>query len=142
MSWRNNGDPGQRRQRAFAVAIMVLVTVGLSVTSAIQEQGGHWRPVNIVQTGTLLFLATAIALGSTTRFSIRYRDPALNDELTMANRASAALWGFWALMLAIGVAMLINLRWPLPLQETLPVLIGIGSIIAGARFVMLERRGA
>jgi len=141
MFWKNSGDPGDRRRRALTVSTLILVTTGVSVISAVSEHGDQWRSVDVVKTVSLLILALMIALAATTRFSARWHAPELNDELTMANRASAAVWGYWALMLALVGLALVNMRWPVPVSEALPLLIGFGAAIAGIRFVMLERRG-
>jgi hypothetical protein len=92
--------------------------------------------------GAILLLALVVAVRSTTSFSLSARVPALDDELTRANRASAAGWGFWALFGALVAAFAASLVWPLRVTDIAPLVLVIGAAVAGLRFIVLERAGA
>lgn len=141
MRLKSGLEPPERRRRSVIVAMLILLTSGVGVLDAISNHGDELRSVDKVHGGVLLFLALLIALRTTTGFRFGRRDPALTDELTTANRASAATWGFWALMTALAAALFVNMQWPLSMAETVPVLIATGAVSAGIRFVYLERQG-
>jgi hypothetical protein len=135
-------DPSERRRRSLVVAMMVLLAVGGgALDRAIFEHAGHWRLVDYVTVGALMLLALIIAVRSTTNFTLRARNPALDDELTRANRADAARWGYWVLMLALLGLFLANFRWRLGLADIAPMVLVAGAAAAGMRFAYLERRG-
>jgi hypothetical protein len=136
-------DPSERRRRSLVVGMMVLLAVGGSALDrAIFEHAGHWRLIDYVSVSALMLLASIIALRSTTNFSLRKRDPALDDELTRANRADAGRWGFWALMLGLIGLFAANFRWQLGLADIAPMVFVAGAAAAGMRFAYLERQGA
>src|SRR5436190_13963553 len=91
-------DPAERRRRTLFAVTLIMVTIGGGILNAASEHVGHWRSVDIVKVSSLLVLAFVLALRSTTAIRLKPRNPALDDELTRANRASAAGWGFWFLM--------------------------------------------
>ncbi|MCA8902673.1 MAG: hypothetical protein KDA53_15645 [Hyphomonas sp.] len=134
-------EPSERRRRAVIVTMLILLTSGVGAVEAISDHSDHLRSVDFARGGSLLFLALVIALRATTNFRFGRSDPALDDELTASNRASAATWGFWAVMTTLACALLVNLRWPLSVAETVPILIATGAVSAGIRFVFLERQG-
>ena len=135
-------DPSERRRRVMTVSMLYLVVLGGGALVMLWAPRDHWRPVDLVRIGGILSLALVLGLRATTNFRFTPRNPALDDELTRANRASAAGWGYWALMLALPALFVANFYWPMTLAETLPLLIVLGGVAAGLRFVLLERRGA
>ena len=143
MSDSKQHDPSERRRRSLLVGTMALLAVGGSALDrAIFEHAGHWRPVDYVAVGALMLLALVIAVRSTTNFSLRVRNPALDDELTRANRADAARWGYWVLMLSLAGLFIANFRWQLGLADFAPMVFVAGAAAAGMRFAYLERQGA
>ena len=143
MAENKQRDPSERRRRSLIVGVMVLFAVGGSALDrAIFEHAGHWRLVDYVAVSALMLLALIIAVRSTTSFSLRKRNPVLDDELSQANRADAARWGYWVLMLALFGLFLANFRWPFGLADIAPMVIVAGAAAAGMRFAYLERQGA
>lgn len=136
-------DPSERRRRSLLIGTMALMAVGGgALDRAIFEHAGHWRLVDYVSVGALTLLAIVIAVRSTTNFSVRARNPALDDELTRANRADAARWGYWVLMLTLLGVFIANFRWQLGLADIAPMVFVAGAAAAGLRFAYLERQGA
>ena len=135
-------DPTIRRRRSIVAGALVFVLIGLGSLQALSHQDEAWRPVEIVKIGSLMVLAVVLALRSTTGFRTAPRNPALEDELTQANRANAAQIGFWAMIAATVLAFVAGLTSDLTLAETAPQILGVGAISAAVRFVILERRGA
>ena len=143
MSTQQKRDPSERRRRALLLGIMVLFAVGGgALDRAIFQRAGHWRLIDYVTISAILFMALIIALRSTTNVGFTRRNSALDDELTRANRADAARWGFWVLMLALLGLFIANFRWPFGLADMAPMVIVAGAAAAGMRFVYLERAGA
>jgi hypothetical protein len=88
----------------------------------------------------LMFLSMVIALRSTTNFRFGKRDPALDDEFTRANRASAAQYGFLAMFITVAgvfIAEMSGVHEPILML----MMLAAGAIGAGARFAWLEGRG-
>ncbi len=135
-------DPTIRRRRAIVAGALVFVLIGLGSLQSMSHHDEAWRLVDIIKIGSLMALAVVLSLRSTTGFRITPRDPALEDELTQANRANAAQTGFWAMIAATVLAFVAGLNSDLTLAETAPLILGVGAISAAARFVILERRGA
>lgn len=138
----NPKDPADRRRRTLIAATLIMFVIGGAILQTASEHGDHWRTVDFVKVGSLLLLAFVLGLRSTTSIRLTKRNPALDDELTRANRASAAGWGFWILMLGLLALFVANFFEPMRVAETLPLLIVIGAATAGIRFAFLERRGA
>jgi hypothetical protein len=103
---------------------------------------GAWRTIDIVRVCAFLFLALVLGLRSTTAFSLLGRNAVLDDELTRANRATAARTGFWVLLLA-AMACFAAIVFGLEMSaaEALLAVIAAGAIAAAIRFSMVERRG-
>jgi len=122
-------------------ATAVLLVTGSGVVTAMSEHIGALRSVDIVKIGALLVLALLLALRATTSFRLTKRNPALDDELTRANRASAARAGFWAMMIGSAVALIGGLMTEIQVAEVAPLLLAMGAAGAGIRFAVLEARG-
>lgn len=134
-------DPADRRRRVIVAATAILIVVGAGVVTAASEHATHLRNVDIVKIGAVTFLALVLGLRSTTSFRLTKRNPVLDDELTRANRASAARSGYWAMMIGTAAALIANLFTPLQVGEIAPLLLAMGAAGAGIRFAVLEARG-
>jgi hypothetical protein len=134
-------DPSLRRRRAIVASTVILLVTGAAAMIALSEQGGALRSVDVVKIGALIVLALLLGLRATTSFRLAKRDPALDDELTRANRASAARVGYWALMLAVTAAFIGGAVTDLTLTEVAPLVLAAGAVSAGLRFAILEARG-
>ena len=139
---RTGVDLPEQRRRMLIASTLIMVTIGGGILTAASEHVAHWRSVDILKLSGLMVLAFVLALRSTTAIRLRPRNPVLDDELTRANRASAAGWGFWFLMTALLALFVANFYWPMTLQEVAPIVIVYGAAAAGLRFAFLERRGA
>ena len=135
-------DPSERRRRALIAAVLLMIMAGTAAVDALSEHADGLRLIDGVRLAAVLLLSLVVAIRATTNFSLRRREPALDDELTRANRASAAAWGFWALMLASLALAVARVLWPVGLVDLAPGVIVIGAAAAGLRFVFLERAGA
>jgi len=135
-------DPAETRLRTVLSATLIMFLVGGGALNATYEHGDHWRPVDFVRVSGILALAFVLAARSTTAIRLTPRNPALDDELTRANRASAAGWGFWGLMLTLLAAFAFSFYEPVSLTRIAPFMLIMGSAIAGLRFSFLERRGS
>lgn len=136
-------DLASRRRRAIlAGAAILLITIG-GIYTSLDERGADaaMRAVDWVRLAAFLILALVLALRSTTSFSFLGRNPVLDDELTRANRASAARVGFWALMLGVIAAYVAAAFEPLNVREVAPLLVALGASAATLRFAILEGRG-
>jgi hypothetical protein len=102
---------------------------------------GALRGVDIVRLSGLIALTLVLAIRSTTSFTLMRRNPELDDELSRANRSSAAVLGFWFLLLATIAAFVGSFFVPLTLRETAPMILGAGAVAAGMRFSFLEAKG-
>jgi uncharacterized membrane protein len=128
-----------RRRRAVTAGAAVLLAVfatAMTVTPA-----DTLRNVDIVRIAGFVVLALVLAVRSTTAFSFAGRNAVLDDELTRANRASAALVGFWAMFVAAIVVLAVGFFETVTPMQIIPVLIGVGAVTAALRFVVLEGRG-
>ncbi len=134
-------DPAKRRRRAIIAASVMLVVVAFAAVDAVLPHRVALRAVDIVRITALIVLALVLALRSTSNFTFAKRNPELDDELTRANRASAAFIGFWAMLLAAVAAYVASFLLDLTLTEAAPMILGIGAVAAGARFAFLEASG-
>jgi hypothetical protein len=134
-------DPSERRRRALMGAVLILVMAGFAAVDALAPRAGEWRVIDGLRVGAILLLALIVAVRATTSFSLVARTPALDDELTRANRASAAGWGFWALLVALVAAFAASFFLHLHVVDVAPAVLVIGAAAAGLRFVHLERSG-
>lgn len=133
-------DPAATRRRVITAGMLMLLLFGGSVMAATSEFSGVWRPVTIVKISGIMFLAMVIALRSTTNFRFGKRDLTLDDELTRANRASAAQFGFWAMFITVAgifIAEIAGVHEPILML----LMLAAGAVGAGARFAWLEGRG-
>ena len=137
-------DPSERRRRAVLGATMILVLLAATIVSAVIEmdEGGARRTVSFVRIGMFMVLAIVLSLRTTTAFRFTARNPALDDELTRANRADAARFGFWAMILAALALFAAGFFEPLSILIAVPIMLAIGAAAAGLRFVYMEGRGA
>ena len=127
-------DPVARRRRAVLLATLIILLVGVGVASDLSET------ISIVKPGMVLLLALVLAARVTTNLRMRRRDPALDDELTRANRAKAALAGFWTVMSVAGGILVSSYFLELRVVQVLLLLLIAGAAVAGIRFVLLEAR--
>lgn len=89
----------------------------------------------------LIAFTFVVAIRSTTNFSFGLRNPERDDELSRANRASAAFLGFWAILLSVTVAFVASFFLDLTLTEAAPIILCAGAVAAGWRFAYLEALG-
>jgi hypothetical protein len=128
-----------RRRRAVTAGAAVLLAVfatAMTITPA-----DTLRNVDMVRIAGFVALALVLAVRSTTAFSFVGRNAVLDDELTRANRASAARVGFWVMLLAAIAVLGVSLFETVSPMQIISVLIGAGAVSAALRFVVLEGRG-
>lgn len=132
----------ERRRRVLIMAVALLLVVGGGVITSLAHAADETpRLVEIARGLAFVFLALVVGLRATTGFTLLKRDPAMNDELTRANRASAARAGFWAMMIGAVAALVASMYTTLTLAEAAPLLLVVGAAGAAVRFVILEARG-
>lgn len=130
------------RRRALLIAVSVMLMTLIAVYSAFTDNiAGSWAALDLIRAAALLFLVLVLSTRSTTSFTMNRRDPVLDDELSRANRASAARYGFWSLMLGLLLSFVINLWIQVELTQAAPVLMALGAAGATLRFVVLEHAG-
>ncbi len=127
-------DPVASRRRGLLLATLVLLLIGGSIVAAVSES------VSVVNVGALAVLAALLGARTTTSFRIGGRDPALDDELTRANRAKAALAGFGAAMAAAIGALIASYFTSLQSTQAALLVLVAGAAAAGLRFGLLEAR--
>lgn len=137
---KTNQTPRARRGQLIAATGVLLLTCVMA-SDAIAPRGEALRAVDLVRIGTVLLLVLVLALRSTTGFRVRREGPELHDELTRANRATAARWGFWSLLTGLAACLVASLFWPLPLTEVVSILLLVGVVTATVTFTALEGRG-
>lgn len=123
-----------------AVCVFLMLLAG-AFTAFTDVAPGDWRGVDITRAAGFVLLAIVLSVRSTSSFSLIGRNSVLDDELTRANRASAARYGFWALMLGVLASFVASIWLPLTLAEVAPVLVALGAAATTLRFVVLERSG-
>lgn len=136
-----SADPARRRRRTITAATIFLLVTVLSVMNATAGSDGALRTVDIVRISALVFLAIVLALRSTTNFTLLARKPELDDELTRANRANAAVVGFWAMLLLTTGVYVASFFGAISVIEAAPLVLAAGALAAGARFSLLEAKG-
>ena len=130
------------RRRALLVAVAIMLMTMIAAYTAFTDSGpGDWRVVDLVRASALLVLVIVLSTRSTTSFTFIGRNAVLDDELTRANRASAARYGFWLLMIGLLASFVLNLWLPIQLTQAAPVLMALGAAGATLRFVVLEHVG-
>ena len=129
-----------RRRRALLAGAAILL--GVYATAQTVSPSATLRTVDIVRTAGFVLLALVLAIRSTTAFSLIGRNAVLDDELTRANRASAARVGFWTTFAGAIVCLVVSMAVePLAATQIMPILIGVGAVSAALRFATLEGRG-
>jgi hypothetical protein len=134
-------DPSKRRRRTILAAALMLAIFSFAVINAVLPREGALRAVDIVRLSGFIALALVLALRSTTNFTLLRRNPELDDELSRANRSSAAVLGFWVLLLTTIAAFVGSLFVSIMLTEAAPLILGAGAVAAGMRFASLEAKG-
>ena len=134
-------DPSQRRRRTIMAAALMLAIFSFALINAVLPHEGALRAVDIVRLSGFIALTLVLALRSTTNFTLLRRNPELDDELSRANRAAAAVLGFWVLLLATIAAFVGSLIVSITLREAAPLILGAGAVAAGMRFAFLEAKG-
>jgi hypothetical protein len=120
----------------------MLVLFGAAAATSFSEMTqGSARLVDVVRLVGFLALALLLSIRATTSFSLLGRNPVLDDELTRANRASAARAGYWAMIIGNAAALVGSMLTPISLVAVAPLLIAMGAAAAALRFAVLERRG-
>lgn len=131
-----------RRRRGVLVGAAVLLTVIAGAMTAIAStEPNAWRAVDIARVAALVLLTLVLSIRATTAFSLVGRNPALDDELTRANRASAARVGYWAMLLAALACLGASFFEAVSGTEAAVVVLVAGAASAALRFVVLEGRG-
>jgi hypothetical protein len=97
--------------------------------------------VDFARLAAIVLLAMVLSLRSTTAFSLIGRNTVLDDELTRANRASAARFGFWALLIGVLVCIAASFVEVFSFAAVGPLLLAVGAVSAALRFAALEGRG-
>lgn len=128
-----------RRRRAVMAGAAVLL--GVFATAMTVTPADTMRTVDMVRIAGFVVLALVLAIRSTTAFSFAGRNAVLDDELTRANRASAARLGFWAMFLAALAVLAASFFETVTPMQIVPVVIGAGAVTAALRFAVLEGRG-
>jgi hypothetical protein len=117
--------------------LLIIIAGALTVISETPPDG--WRAVDIARISALVLLTLVLSIRATTAFSLIGRNPALDDELTRANRASAARVGYWAM---IGLVCLVtSFIEPVTGTAVTVIILIAGAVSAALRFVALEGRG-
>lgn len=133
-------DPDRRRRGALTAATLIMLMSTGAAIDALAEHADALRLVDYARVAAILLLALVVSLRATTSFSFAKRDPALDDELTRANRASAAAWGFWGFFIALAGLYCASFALPVTMLSRTPAVLACGAACAGLRFVFLERR--
>lgn len=132
----------RRRRNAVRASAIALLTIAFGVVSTADRlSSGEARAVDIVRAAAFVIVAAVVTLRSTTSVGIAKRAPALDDELTTANRVAAARAGFLALMTATIALYLLSFSYQVKVAEGAPVLIFVGAATSAFRFSVLEMRG-
>ena len=137
-------DPEVRQRRRAggliggAMMLMIVTTQVFAARAPIEV--GHVRLIEIVRTSAFVLLVVVLALRSTTAFSLIGKDPTLDDELAQANRAAAARWGYWALILGGLAALVASFFVPLTALDVIPYMLMLGAFVPAMRFARAERR--
>jgi drug/metabolite transporter (DMT)-like permease len=133
-------DPGVRRRRTLTAGAAMLVLSGVAAIEVLSPHNAPLRPVEIVRVSGLVLLAAVLALRSTTSFTLRRRQPELDDEVTRAHRGSAARWGFLVVMLGGGALYVGSFFATVSLTAAAAILLVAGAIAASVTFIRLEAR--
>lgn len=140
---RQNDTEAQQRRRSGSIiagALMLMLVTMQAFASRAPIEIGSLRLIDVVRTSGFAVLAAVLALRATTALTLRRQNPALNDELTRANRANAAFWGYWALMFCGLATLALSLVFPLTALDIVPYFLMIGAFVPALRFARAERR--
>jgi hypothetical protein len=132
----------RRRRGVLVGAAMLLIIIAGALTVLTDAPANGWRAVDIARISALILPALVLSARATTAFSLIGRTPALDDELTRANRSSSARVGYWAMILAALVCLLISFIEPLTGTAAAAIILIAGAVSAALRFVVLEGRGS
>lgn len=131
----------RRRRGVLVGAGMLLIVIAGALTVLADTPPSQWRAVDIARISALVLLTLVLSVRATTAFSLIGRDPALDDELTRANRASAARVGYWAMILVGLICLIGSFFGPFTGTATAVIILIAGAVTAALRFVVLEGRG-
>lgn len=137
-------DPEARQKRRAGVilmgALMLMIITAQVFGARAPVDVGHLRAVEIVRMAAFALLVVVLALRATSAFSFLRKDPALDDELARANRADAARWGYWTLLVGALAAYGASLMIALTALDVIPYLLMLGAFVPAMRFASVERR--
>lgn len=120
---------------------MLLIIIAGALTVLTDTPPNGWRAVDIARISALVLLTIVLSVRATTAFSLIGRNSALDDELTRANRSSAARVGYWAMISAGLVCLVASFFEPFSGTATAVIVLICGAVSAALRFVALEGRG-
>jgi fucose 4-O-acetylase-like acetyltransferase len=140
-----NAETAERLNRRRARMLPVLALFVLIQQAAFLTSGDRLRTVDLVRNGGWIALVAVILAGLVTGgFWFRPREvrELMNDEVTLANRASAMTWGFTMAIVAAIVLFAIESFTPdgASSREVIHIIASAGLVTALLRFGFLERR--
>lgn len=130
-----------RRRRAMIGGTGILLISIAAASTAFDAAPAEWRLVDFARLAAIVLLALVLSLRATTAFSLIGRNTVLDDELTRANRASAARFGFWALLIGVLICIGASFIEAFSFAAVGPLLLAVGAVSAALRFAALEGRG-
>nr|WP_166178899.1 hypothetical protein [Altererythrobacter segetis] len=141
----SNVEMADRLNRRRARMLPVLAVFVLIQQAAFFNSGDRLRTVDLVRNSGWIMLATVILAGLVTGgFWFRSREvrELMNDEVTLANRASALTWGFtMAIAAAIALFALESFApGGATTREVIHIIASAGLVTALLRFGFVERR--
>jgi len=126
----------------LCVGYLALLVVPISVSQGLRPDPAA-TPVKHIFFCVLFLAPCALVVGlMTSAIYSKAWGAAVDDELTLANRAGAFRWGFMTLLGAGGLAYVAALFHPDWALALLPAVMGLGVAAAGLRFALLERAAA
>jgi apolipoprotein N-acyltransferase len=139
-------DPTERKSRRRrssmilgAIVLLTILSGALTVLSTAPPD--QWRNVDIVRAAGFIVLSLVLAVRATTAFSLIGRNPALDDELTRANRAAASRIGFWTMVIVAIISWISTAFESISVGQAVPVIITAGVVSAAISFAVFEGRG-
>jgi hypothetical protein len=131
----------RRRSGMIIGAVMLLTVLSGALTVLSNAPPDQWRNVDIVRAAGFIVLSIILAVRATTAFSLIGRNPALDDELTRANRAAASRIGFWTMFVVAIISWITTAFESVSVGQAVPVIITAGAVSAALSFAVLEGRG-
>ena len=132
----------RRRTRLVMVSGLAFVSWMSTYSAGRLVSPEHTGLANLVQLVAFVVWAVSLLVVLSTGGGL-LRDPAVRkiveDELTQANRRSAFVFGYWALLVAAAGFYAGALFVPVPAIEALLVLLAVGVAAPALRFALLER---